>query len=57
MKWRDIQKIDAHVHIIPDEIHAANPDADDEFSFAKSFLLSEDHGSVQYPESDHHAVQ
>ena len=35
MKWRDIQKIDAHVHIIPDEIHAANPDADDEFSFAK----------------------
>ncbi|MBR2700706.1 MAG: hypothetical protein IKE77_01315, partial [Erysipelotrichaceae bacterium] len=35
MKWRDIQKIDAHVHIIPDEVHAANPDADDEFSFAK----------------------
>ena len=35
MKWRDIPKIDAHMHIIPDEVHAANPDSDDEFSFAK----------------------
>ena len=35
MKWRDIPKIDAHIHIIPDEVHAANPDSDDEFSFAK----------------------
>lgn len=34
MNWREIPKIDAHVHIIPDEVHAANPDADDEFSFA-----------------------
>ena len=35
MKWRDIPKIDAHIHIIHDEVHAANPDSDDEFSFAK----------------------
>lgn len=28
MKWRDIPKIDAHIHIIPDEVHAANPDSD-----------------------------
>ena len=34
MNWREIPKIDAHVHIIPDEVHAANPDSDDEFSFA-----------------------
>ena len=36
MKWRDIPKIDAHMHIIPDEVHAANPDSDDEFFFAKT---------------------
>lgn len=36
MKWKEIPKIDAHVHIIPDEVHAANPDADDEFSFASA---------------------
>jgi len=35
MKWRDIPKIDAHIHVIPDEVHAANPDSEDEFSFAK----------------------
>ena len=35
MKWRDFPKIDAHIHIIPDEVYAANPDSDDEFSFAK----------------------
>lgn len=32
--WRDIPKIDAHVHILPQEIHDANPDAEDEFSYA-----------------------
>lgn len=36
MKWKEIPKIDAHVHIIPDEVHAANPDTDDEFSFASA---------------------
>lgn len=35
MNWREITKIDAHVHILPDEVHAANPDADDAFSFAE----------------------
>ena len=34
MSWREIPKIDAHVHIIPNEVHAANPDSDDEFSLA-----------------------
>lgn len=34
MKWIEIPKIDAHVHIIPQEVHVANPDSDDEFSFA-----------------------
>ena len=37
MGWKEIPKIDAHVHIIPNEVHAANPDADDEFSFATTF--------------------
>ena len=35
MTWRDVPKIDAHVHIIPKEVHDANPDADDEFSYAE----------------------
>ena len=34
MKWIEIPKIDAHVHIIPQEVHDANPDSDDEFSYA-----------------------
>lgn len=29
--WKEIRKIDAHVHILPDEVHRANPDACDEF--------------------------
>ena len=32
--WRDIHIIDAHVHILPQEIHDDNPDAQDEFSYA-----------------------
>ena len=27
--WRQRKKIDAHVHILPDAVHAANPDSDD----------------------------
>ena len=27
--WRSLKKIDAHVHILPDEVHAANPDSED----------------------------
>lgn len=26
--WRSLKKIDAHIHILPDEVHRANPDAD-----------------------------
>lgn len=37
MKWEEIPKIDVQVHIIPDEVHAANPGSDDEFSFATTF--------------------
>ncbi|MBQ6559724.1 MAG: amidohydrolase family protein [Erysipelotrichaceae bacterium] len=32
--WKDISKIDAHIHLLPDEVHQANPDSDDEFSYA-----------------------
>ena len=27
--WRTIKKIDAHIHILPDAVHEANPDSDD----------------------------
>lgn len=27
--WRTIKKIDAHVHILPDDVHEANPDSED----------------------------
>lgn len=29
--WKTIKKIDAHIHILPDAVHAANPDSDDPF--------------------------
>lgn len=32
--WRLIKKIDAHIHIIPDVVHKANPDAEDEWVYA-----------------------
>ncbi|MBR4461695.1 MAG: amidohydrolase family protein [Erysipelotrichaceae bacterium] len=32
--WKDIKKIDAHIHLLPEEVHQANPDSDDEFSYA-----------------------
>lgn len=32
--WRLIKKIDAHIHIIPDVVHEANPDAEDEWVYA-----------------------
>jgi len=25
--WRTIKKIDAHIHILPDAVHKANPDS------------------------------
>ena len=27
--WRTIKKIDAHIHIFPDDVHEANPDSED----------------------------
>ncbi len=32
--WRIIKKIDAHIHIIPDAVHEANPDSDDVWAYA-----------------------
>ena len=27
--WKTIKKIDAHIHILPDDVHEANPDPED----------------------------
>lgn len=27
--WRTVKKIDTHIHILPDEVHEANPDSED----------------------------
>ena len=27
--WRTIKKIDTHIHILPDDVHEANPDSED----------------------------
>ena len=27
--WRTIKKVDAHIHILPDDVHEANPDSED----------------------------
>ncbi len=32
--WRTIKKIDAHIHILPDEVHEANPDSEDVWVYA-----------------------
>ena len=32
--WRTIKKIDAHIHILPDAVHEANPDSDDVWAYA-----------------------
>lgn len=29
LDWRTIKKTDAHIHILPDEVHKANPDSED----------------------------
>ena len=29
LDWRTIKKIDAHIHILPDAVHEANPDSED----------------------------
>lgn len=32
--WRTLKKLDAHIHILPDAVHTANPDADDVWVYA-----------------------
>ena len=32
--WRTIKKIDAHIHILPDDVHEANPDSEDVWIYA-----------------------
>ena len=32
--WKTLKKIDAHIHILPDAVHAANPGSDDVWVFA-----------------------
>jgi predicted TIM-barrel fold metal-dependent hydrolase len=32
--WRTIKKIDAHIHILPDDVHEANPDSEDAWVYA-----------------------
>lgn len=32
--WRTLKKIDAHIHILPDSVHEANPDSDDVWVYA-----------------------
>ncbi len=32
--WKKVKKIDAHIHIIPDVVHEANPDSEDEWVYA-----------------------
>ena len=33
VNWKALKKIDAHIHILPDEVHEANPDSEDEWLF------------------------
>lgn len=32
--WRTIKKIDAHIHVLPDAVHEANPDSEDVWVYA-----------------------
>ena len=32
--WRILKKVDAHIHILPDAVHEANPDSDDVWAYA-----------------------
>ena len=32
--WRTLKKVDAHIHILPDAVHEANPDSDDVWAYA-----------------------
>jgi len=32
--WKSLKKIDAHIHILPDAVHEANPDSEDVWVYA-----------------------
>lgn len=32
--WRSLKKLDAHIHILPDAVHEANPDSEDAWVYA-----------------------
>ena len=32
--WRTLKKLDAHIHILPDAVHTANPNSDDVWVYA-----------------------
>lgn len=34
VNWKTLKKIDAHIHILPDEVHEANPDSEDVWVYA-----------------------
>ena len=45
--WRTIKKIDAHMHILPDDVHEANPDSEDVWVYAdlhKYRTMMDSHG-------------
>ena len=45
--WRTIKKIDAHIHILPDAVHEANPDSEDVWVHAdlhKYWTMMDSHG-------------
>ena len=45
--WRTIKKIDAHIHILPDDVHEANPDSEDVWAYAdlhKYRAMMDSHG-------------
>ena len=31
--WKKVKKIDVYIHIIPDVVHEANPDSEDEWVY------------------------
>lgn len=33
--WKNVKKIDAHIHLLPDDVHKANSDSDDIWTYAK----------------------
>ena len=32
--WKELKKMDAHIHILPDAVHEANPNAEDVWRYA-----------------------